>query len=94
MIYQDIVKQDDIGIYTALLDKLQDSKLKIADSYVTAQRLDARFAFENNLKECNFKDFNSAVDVLIAKFYTKWVHLFDTFENGSLASGASQTTVY
>ena len=47
MIYQDIVKQDDMGIYTALLDKLQDSKLKIADSYVTAQRLDARFAFEN-----------------------------------------------
>lgn len=94
MIYQDIVKQDDMGIYTALLDKLQDSKLKIADSYVSAQRLDARFAFENNLKECNFKDFNSAVDVLIAKFYTKWVHLFETFENGSLASGASQTTVY
>lgn len=94
MIYQDIVKQDDMGIYTALLDKLQDTKLKIADSYVSAQRLDARFAFENNLKECNFKDFNSAVDVLIAKFYTKWVHLFETFENGSLASGASQTTVY
>ena len=94
MIYQDIVKQDDMGIYTALLDKLQDSKLKIADSYVSAQRLDARFAFENNLKECNFKDFNSAVDVLIAKFYTKWAHLFETFENGSLASGASQTTVY
>ena len=94
MIYQDIVKQDDMGIYTALLDKLQDSKLKIADSYVTAQRLDARFAFENNLKECNFEDFNSAVDVLIAKFYTKWAHLFETFENGSLASGASQTTVY
>ena len=38
MIYQDIVKQDDMGIYTALLDKLQDSKLKIADSYVTADR--------------------------------------------------------
>lgn len=94
MIYQDIVKQDDMGIYTALLDKLQDSKLKITDSYVTAQRLDARFAFENNLKECNFNDFNSAVDVLIAKFYTKWLHLFETFENGSLASGASQTTVY
>ena len=94
MIYQDIVKQDDMGIYTALLDKLQDSKLKIADSYVSAQRLDARFAFENNLKECNFNDFNSAVDVLIAKFYTKWAHLFETFENGSLASGASQTTVY
>lgn len=94
MIYQDIVKQDDMGIYTALLDKIQDSKLKIADSYITAQRLDARFAFENNLKECNFEDFNSAVDVLIAKFYTKWVHIFDIFENSDLASGASQTTVY
>ena len=94
MIYQDIVKQDDMGIYTALLDKLQDSKLKIAESYVTAQRLDARFAFENNLKECNFKDFNSAVDVLIAKFYTKWVHIFDIFENANLENGATQTTVY
>ena len=94
MIYQDIVKQDDMGIYTALLDKLQDSKLKIADSYVTAQRLDARFAFENNLKDCNFNDFNSAVDVLIAKFYTKWVHIFDIFENTNLENGASQTTVY
>lgn len=94
MIYQDIVKKDDMGIYTALLDKLQNSKLKIADSYVTAQRLDARFAFENNLKDCNFNDFNSATDVLIAKFYTKWVHLYETFENDNLASGATQTTVY
>lgn len=94
MIYQDLVKQEDVGIYTALLDKLQNSKLKIADSYVTAQRLDARFAFENNLKDCNFSDFTSAVDVLIAKFYTKWVHLFETFENDNLQQGATQTTVY
>lgn len=94
MIYQDLVKQEDVGIYTALLDKLQNSKLKIADSYVTAQRLDARFAFENNLKDCNFSDFTSAVDVLIAKFYTKWTHLFETFENANLENGATQTTVY
>lgn len=94
MIYQDLVKQEDVGIYTALLDKLQNSKLKIADSYVTAQRLDARFSFENNLKDCNFSDFTSAVDVLIAKFYTKWTHLFETFENANLENGATQTTVY
>ena len=49
MIYQDLVaQQDGAGIYTLLLDKLQNSGLKLSNAYVTAERLDARFSFENS----------------------------------------------
>ena len=94
MIYEDLVKQEDAGIYTLLLDKLQNSGLTIANSYVTAQRLDARFAFENNQKDCYFDDLTKAVDVLIATYYNKWLHLVNAFENGLLSDGASSKTVY
>ena len=94
MIYEDLVKQEDAGIYTLLLDKLQNSGLTIANAYVTAQRLDARFAFENNQKDCYFDDLTKAVDVLIATYYNKWLHLVNTYENGLLSDGASSKTVY
>lgn len=94
MIYEDLVKQEDAGIYTLLLDKLQNSGLTIANAYVTAQRLDARFAFENNQKDCYFDDLTKAVDVLIATYYNKWLHLVNAFENGLLSDGASSKTVY
>lgn len=94
MIYENLVKQEDAGIYTLLLDKLQNSGLTIANAYVTAQRLDARFAFENNQKDCYFDDLTKAVDVLIATYYNKWLHLVNAFENGLLPAGASSKTVY
>ena len=94
MIYEDLVKQEDAGIYTLLLDKLQNSGLTITNAYVTAQRLDARFAFENNQKDCYFDDLTKAVDVLIATYYNKWLHLVNAFENGLLSDGASSKTVY
>ena len=94
MIYEDLVKQEDAGIYTLLLDKLQNSGLTIANAYVTAQRLDARFSFENNQKDCYFDDLTKAVDVLIATYYNKWLHLVNTYENGLLSDGASSKTVY
>ena len=95
MIYQDLVKQQDgTGIYTLLLDRLQNSGLKLSNTYVTAERLDARFSFENNQKECYFDDLIKAVDVLIATYYSKWVHLVNTYENGQLLDGASSKTVY
>ena len=94
MIYENLVKQEDAGIYTLLLDKLQNSGLTIANAYVTAQRLDARFAFENNQKDCYFDDLTKAVDVLIATYYNKWLHLVNTYENGLLSDGASSKTVY
>lgn len=92
--YEKLVIQDDAGIYTLLLDKLKDDDFKLANSYVTAQRLDARFAFENNLKECLFDDLTKAVDVLIAKYYGKWSNLISAFLNDNLKNGAAQTTVY
>lgn len=94
MIYEDLVKQEDAGIYTLLLDKLQNSGLTIANAYVTAQRLDARFSFENNQKDCYFDDLTKAVDVLIATYYNKWLHLVNAFENGLLSDGVSSKTVY
>lgn len=92
MIYQDLVKQDDGGIYTILLDSLKNSEIELSNSYVTAQRLDARFAFENNLKECYFNDLTKAVDVLIAKYYDKWNHLITSVLKSELPTGVSSIT--
>lgn len=94
MIYQDLVSQTKAGIYTLLLDKLQNSDLSITNSYITAQRLDSRFAFENNAKECYFDDLETAVDVLIATYYSKWLHLVNAFEKSELKDGATSVTVY
>lgn len=94
MIYEDLVKQEDAGIYTLLLDRLKDDSLKLTNSYITAQRLDARFSFENNQKECLFDDLLNAVDVLIAKYYGKWTKLINGLLNDNLKDGATQTTVY
>ena len=92
--YEELVQQNDAGIYTLLLDQLKNDDLKLANSYVTSQRLDARFSFENNLKECLFDDLTKAVDVLIAKYYGKWTRLINGILNDNLKDGATQTTVY
>lgn len=93
--YEELVQKNDAGIYTLLLDQLKtDDNFKLANSYVTAQRLDARFSFENGLKECLFDDLTKAVDVLIAKYYDKWSKLINGFLNDNLKDGATQTTVY
>ena len=47
--YEELVQKNDAGIYTLLLDQLKNDDLKLANAYVTSQRLDARFSFENNL---------------------------------------------
>ena len=92
--YEQLVQKNDVGIYTLLLDQLKNDDFKIANAYVTSQRLDARFSFENNLKECLFDDLTKAVDVLIAKYYGKWSKLVTGILNDNLKDGASQTTVY
>lgn len=92
--YEELVKKDDAGIYTLLLDQLKSDDFKIANVYVTSQRLDARFSFENNLKECLFDDLTKAVDVLIAKYYGKWSKLVTGILNDNLKDGATQTTIY
>lgn len=92
--YEELVQKNDVGIYTLLLDQLKSDDFKIANAYVTSQRLDARFSFENNLKECLFDDLTKAVDVLIAKYYGKWSKLITGILNDNLKDGATQTTVY
>ena len=92
--YEELVQQNDVGIYTLLLDQLKNDDFKIANAYVTSQRLDTRFSFENNLKECLFDDLTKAVDVLIAKYYGKWTKLVNGILNDNLKDGATQTTVY
>ena len=92
--YEELVQKNDAGIYTLLLDQLKSDDFKIANAYVTSQRLDVRFSFENNLKECLFDDLTKAVDVLIAKYYGKWNKLINGILNDNLKDGATQTTVY
>lgn len=92
--YEELVQKNDTGIYTLLLDQLRSDEFKIDNAYVTSQRLDARFSFENNLKECLFDDLTKAVDVLIAKYYGKWSKLITGILNDNLKDGATQTTVY
>lgn len=92
--YEELVQKDDAGIYTLLLDQLKTDDFKLSNSYVTAQRLDARFSFENGQKDCLFDDLTKAVDVLIAKYYGKWSKLVNGFLNDNLKDGATQTTVY
>lgn len=94
MDYEDLVKQDGTGIYTLILNRLKDDSLKLTNSYVTAERLDALFSFENNQKECLFDNLVNAVDVLIAKYYGKWTKLINGILNDNLKDGAVQTTVY
>lgn len=93
MLYQDMVISEDRGIYSALFDGLKDSGITdLGNQYITTQKLDARFAFENNLKECYFKTFQQAVDVLIGKYYNKWSNLISGVLKSNLPNGASTVT--
>lgn len=90
MLYQDLTIKDNKGIYEALLDKLGSNN--IATDLITAQKLDTRFSFENNLKECLFDDLDNAADVLVVKFSSKWSKLMLAF-NAAIPDGASNYTV-
>lgn len=90
MLYQDLIIQDDKGIYTALLDKLGSNN--IVNDTITAQKLDSRFSFENNLKECLFDSLDKASDVLIAKYSFKWSKLLNALNN-KLPDGATSYTL-
>lgn len=91
--YQQNALIENHGIYTALFDSLRDSGVNdLTNQYVTAQKLDARFAFENNQKELLFDNFQLACDVLLAKYYTKWVNLIQGVLKTNLPAGASTIT--
>lgn len=90
MLYQDLIIQDGKGIYTALLDKLGSNN--IVNDIITAQKLDSRFSFENNLKECLFHSIDAASVVLIAKYSSKWIKLLSSY-NDKLPAGATSYTL-
>lgn len=90
MLYQDLTIKANKGIYTALLDKLGSNN--IVNDTITAQKLDTRFSFENNLKECMFDNLDTASDVLVVKFSSKWSKLMSAF-NAAIPDGASNYTV-
>lgn len=90
MLYQDLTIKDNKGIYAALLDKLGSNN--IATDLITAQKLDTRFSFENNLKECLFDDLDNAATVLVAKYSFKWSKLMAAFSS-TIPDGASNYTV-
>ena len=76
-----------------MFDSLRDSGVSdLTNQYVTAQKLDARFAFENNQKQLLFDNFQLACDVLLAKYYTKWVNLIQGVLKSNLPAGASTIT--
>ena len=90
MLYQDLTIKANKGIYAALLDKLGSNN--ITTDTITAQKLDTRFSFENNLKECLFDSLDTAADVLVVKFSSKWSKLMAAFSS-SIPDGASNYTV-
>lgn len=91
--YEQNARAENHGIYTALFDSLRDSGVNdLTNQYVTAQKLDARFAFENNQKELLFDNFQLACDVLLAKYYSKWVNLIQGVLKSNLPAGASTIT--
>lgn len=91
--YEQNALAENHGIYTALFDNLRDSGVSdLTNQYVTAQKLDARFAFENNQKELLFDNFQLACDVLLAKYYSKWVNLIQGVLKSNLPAGASTIT--
>ena len=91
--YEQNARAENHGIYTALFDSLRDSGISdLTNQYVTAQKLDARFAFENNQKELLFDNFQTACDVLLAKYYSKWVNLIQGVLKSNLPAGASAIT--
>lgn len=95
MLYQDLIIKEDKGIYTALFDSLKDTNVdNLGQKYVTAQKLDSRFSFENNIKDCLFDSFDTACDVLLAKYLAKWSHLINGIEKSqTLPDGATSYTV-
>lgn len=91
--YEENCLSENHGIYTALFDNLKDSgATDLLNQYVTAEKLDERFAFENNDKELLFPNFQVACNVLIARFYAKWSNLIQGVLKTSLPNGASTIT--
>ena len=75
MIYKDFI--DGSGVYSAIfaIEGVKD-KLPLVNDVVTAKSLDAKFLYQNGTKEVNDNliDLKNAVQIILARYYDKWVN--------------------
>ena len=75
MIYKDFI--DGSGVYSAIfaIEGVKD-KLPLVNNVVTAKSLDAKFLYQNGTKEVNDNliDLENAVQIILARYYDKWVN--------------------
>ena len=75
MIYKDFI--DGSGVYSAIfaIEGVKD-KLPLINNVVTAKSLDAKFLYQNGTKEVNDNliDLENAVQIILARYYDKWVN--------------------
>lgn len=80
MLYKDVASER--GIYTVIFDDLKVSDLDdLTNDYVKASDLDARFLYENGLKDIEFTNLVQYLPILKAKFYHKWASLIKVQSN-------------
>lgn len=75
MIYKNFI--DGSGIYSAIfaINGVKE-KLPLINDVVTAKSLDAKFLYQNGNKEVNDNliDLQNAVQIILARYYDKWVN--------------------
>ena len=75
MIYKDFIGNS--GVYSAIfaIEGVKD-KLPLINDVVTAKSLDAKFLYQNGTKEVNENliDLENAVQIILARYYDKWVN--------------------
>ena len=75
MLYKDFI--DGSGVYSAIfaIEGVKD-KLPLINEVVTAKSLDAKFLYQNGNKEVNDNliDLENAVQIILARYYDKWVN--------------------
>lgn len=75
MLYKDFI--DGSGVYSAIfaIEGVKE-KLPLINDVVTAKSLDAKFLYQNGNKEVNDNliDLQNAVQIILARYYDKWVN--------------------
>ena len=75
MIYKDFINGS--GVYSAIfaIEGVKE-KLPLVNDVVTAKTLDAKFLYQNGTKEVNDNliDLQNAVQIILARYYDKWVN--------------------
>lgn len=75
MLYKDFI--DNSGVYSAIfaIEGVKE-KLPLINDVVTAKSLDAKFLYQNGTKEVNDNliDLENAVQIILARYYDKWVN--------------------